>query len=603
MQVPGFQVPTPSRSPLLLLPSQRVTPRIRPRLRPTVIDLTRHRPDARALDRIGIETALRHGILPLQPAGAVTPVAVSQPSDFRDALTDLQRALGPVACCLTDISEIRAQIVAMRAPTLASRATQRTLPIESCRNWSIQFVGILAMIFALLAAVLALLRPDILLGALTAWVGFTLIAVTGLRTIAAVAEMRQAGRLSRNWSSQRRLRQPTDQQPFISLLVPLFDEGDIANRLIKRLDRLEYPQDRLEALLILEADDFRTLEALEASELPDWMQIVRVPPGHVRTKPRAMNYALDFARGEVVGIYDAEDAPARDQLLKVADAFRNAGPETACVQGVLDFYNARQSWLTRCFAIDYATWFRLVLPGLVRLGFVIPLGGTTVFFRRDVLDRLGRWDAHNVTEDADLGIRMARRGYRVAFVASVTGEEATAKVAPWVRQRSRWIKGYAVTWAVHMRDPLRLWGELGTMRFLGFQILFLGTLSQFVLAPLLWTFWLIPFGLPHPLTSLLSWQVVACLGATFLISEIATLGTLAVGVATPRHRWLIKWVPLMHFYFPLAAIASWKGCAELISKPFFWDKTAHGSSIIRPRGDLSAPLPRHPDAAAPRRPG
>ena len=138
-----------------------------------------------------------------------------------------------------------------------------------------------------------------------------------------------------------------------------------------------------------------------------------------------MNYALDFTNGDYVGIYDAEDAPAPDQLWKVVDAFKRAAPDVACLQGVLDFYNAKQTWLTRCFTIDYAIWFRLVLPGLVRLGLPIPLGGTTVFFRRSALEALGRWDAHNVTEDADLGLRLARRGYRCAFMPSVTEEEAT----------------------------------------------------------------------------------------------------------------------------------------------------------------------------------
>ena len=264
------------------------------------------------------------------------------------------------------------------------------------------------------------------------------------------------------------------------------------------------------------------------------------------------------------------------------------------MQGVLDFYNARQTWLTRCFTIDYATWFRLVLPGLVRLGFAIPLGGTTVFFRRDVLDRIGRWDAHNVTEDADLGIRLARRGYHVAFIPSVTEEEATASVPAWIRQRSRWIKGYAVTWAVHMRDPLRLLGELGPLRFLGVQILLFGTLSQFILAPFLWSFWLILFGLPHPVDTILPWTAVVLLGALFLLSEVATLAIAALSVATPRHRWLIKWVPVMHVYFPLASIASWKGYAELIWKPFFWDKTAHGGQAIQPRADRAAPPPPSP---------
>ena len=146
----------------------------------------------------------------------------------------------------------------------------------------------------------------------------------------------------------------------------------------------------------------------------------------------------------------------------------------------------------------------------------------------------------------------------------------------WIRQRSRWIKGYAMTWAVHMRDPMRLLGELGPWRFLGVQVLFLGTLSQFVLAPLLWSFWLMVFGLPHPITEILPWSAIVVFGTLFFASEVATIGMAALAVATPKHSWLIKWVPLMHLYFPLASIASWKGFAELVWHPFYWDKTKHG---------------------------
>ena len=226
-----------------------------------------------------------------------------------------------------------------------------------------------------------------------------------------------------------------------------------------------------------------------------------------------------------------------------------------------------------------------------------------MFFRRKVLEEIGRWDAHNVTEDADLGFRLARHGYRTEFVYSVTEEEATASVRAWIKQRSRWIKGYAITWAVHMRDPLALLGELGWRRFLGFQVLFLGSLSQFLLAPLLWSFWVVPFGLPHPVTDALPWNAVIAGASIFFFCELSTMALAAVGVATPKHSWLIKWVPVMHLYFPLAAIASWKGFAELIRQPFFWDKTAHGGKVTRRWGYPSRQRRRHRDEVALQTPG
>ena len=172
-----------------------------------------------------------------------------------------------------------------------------------------------------------------------------------------------------------------------------------------------------------------------------------MPADALKTKPRAMNYALPFCRGDIVGVYDAEDRPDPGQIRAVVQHLQAAPPEVACVQGYLDFYNSADNWLSRCFTLEYAIWFRVVLLGVQRLGLPIPLGGTSVFFRRGVLEQIGAWDAHNVTEDADLGMRLARFGYRCEMIASTTWEEANCRVGPWIRQRSRWLKGYALTWA------------------------------------------------------------------------------------------------------------------------------------------------------------
>ncbi len=539
------------------------------------------RADARALDRIGAEMALRHHVIPLAPAGAVTPIACPSPAEFRRAEPGLRAKLGTVAYRQKSLDTIEGEILRLRDVSLAGKAENRTPLAESCRSWSGRRTGQIILFALVLIGTLTLAAPKMALAVIAAWTVVTLIAVTALRTLAALVSYINLRRTRRQWSSVRSGAVDTDSLPRISLLVPLFDETDIAGRLIERLLRLEYPANKLDACLILEQGDDQTADRLRGAGLPSWMRIVTVPAGRLRTKPRAMNYALDFARGDIVGVYDAEDRPAADQLITVARGFATADPDVACIQGALDFYNAADNWLTRCFAIDYAIWFRLVLPGLVRMGLPIPLGGTTVYFRRQALEDLGRWDAHNVTEDADLGIRLARRGYRCLFMDSVTEEEATASISTWVRQRSRWIKGYAVTWAVHMRDPLRLLGDLGPLRFLAFQILFLGTLSQFVLAPLLWSFWLMVFGLPHPVSELLSDAVMLGVAALFFLSEIATMLVAALAVATARHTWLIKWVPVLHLYFPLASIAFWKGLGELITRPFYWDKTAHGRATTR----------------------
>jgi len=241
-----------------------------------------------------------------------------------------------------------------------------------------------------------------------------------------------------------------------------------------------------------------------------------------------------------VGVYDAEDAPAPDQLLQVARHFANRGEKVACLQGVLDYYNAPANWLTRCFTLEYAAWFRVVLPGLERLGLVVPLGGTTLFFRRKVLEQLGAWDAHNVTEDADLGVRLARHGYRTELIATTTQEEANGRIWPWVRQRSRWLKGYAITYGVHMRAPRQLYRDLGARRFWGFQVLFACTLSQFLMAPLLWSFWVIPFGIAHPLAPWLQGWLLVAVVSCFVLSELTNMFVHALGVTKAKKMWLIS---------------------------------------------------------------
>ncbi|MDD9921383.1 MAG: glycosyltransferase [Boseongicola sp.] len=532
--------------------------------------------DARLLDQLAPDYALQHGVLPLQRVGALSLVATPDQHVLERERASLERVFGPIAGVSLPRKAIQFGITHMRGQQLANRAAKKTEASESCRNWSSRRATAFTLGFLTIFVAASFMWPTTVLTLVTIWAVLTLVSVTGIRTVGAFLQLRQTRRAFKTWRTTR-LRYVSDTNlPAISLLVPLFKETEIASRLVRRLSNLRYPSEKLDILLIVEAGDSQTEKALQQSSLSDSFRVVRVPEGAIKTKPRALNYALDFANGEIIGVYDAEDAPDPEQLRKVANAFADAPENVACLQGILDFYNSRQNLLTRCFTIDYASWFRLILPGLVRLGIAIPLGGTTVFFRRSVLDKIGAWDAHNVTEDADLGIRLARRGYRTEFIQSVTLEEATASVPAWLKQRSRWIKGYAITWAVHMRNPLKLWRDLGTKRFLGFQALFLGSLSQFVLAPLMWSFWLVLFGLPHPISGAVSQSVIVAVGILFLLTEIATIFVAAVAVATPRHRGLIWFTPLMHLYWPLASFASLKGLGELFWRPFFWDKTAHG---------------------------
>lgn len=575
-----------------------------------VVDPCAAPPDPRLIDRLGAETCLRTGLLPWRRAGDVTIVLAARPEAFERRRAELEAALGPVALAVAPDGALTRAVLEARPEALNARAEALVPAAESARAWDAARLRRLAAAAAAGLVLSALLAAESLLIALTAWAVLSLLAVTGLRAAAAVL------RLTAPPAPPPGAAEPPPAEllrlPVISILVPLHREPDIAPRLVARLGRLDYPRELLDVLLVVEEEDLATRRALETAGLPPWMRIFRVPAGGLKTKPRALNHALLAARGSIIGVYDAEDAPEPDQLRRVVRGFAARGPAVVCLQGVLDYYNPRTNWIARCFTIEYATWFRILLPGLARMGMPVPLGGTTLFFRREALERLGCWDAHNVTEDADLGIRLARRGLRTEMLDSVTGEEANCRVLPWVRQRSRWLKGFAMTWAVHMRDPRRLWRELGPAGFAGFQILFLGGVSQYLLAPLLLSLWLLAVGLPHPLAGILPPAALAALIAAMVAAEAVNLAVGLLAVSGPRHRHLMPWVPSLPLYFPLGTLAAWKALWEMAVRPFYWDKTAHGlhdaaAAPVGPAapeggGIATAGSPRRRVAGASRRP-
>ena len=542
-----------------------------------VIDLATALPDPRLIDALGAMTCLRHGLVPWRRVGDVTVVALARPEDFPHLRPMLEARLGPISIGLAPEQAIVAAVHAWRGPSLALAAENRVPVTESCRTWS-RLHRAPRVMAALVTGLAVTLAAPVAVGlGVLALAMVALVLVVGLKLVALSAALRAP------------MAEPppaTDPNlPVISIIVALYHEADIAARLVKRLARLDYPVERLDVILAVEAEDDVTLAALARAELPPWMRVVTVPAGVVKTKPRALNHALDFARGAIIGIYDAEDAPDPAQLRKVAARFQQAAPDVACLQGILDYYNPRTNWLSRCFTVEYASWFRLILPGVARLGLAVPLGGTTLFFRREVLEQLGGWDAYNVTEDADLGIRLARHGYRTELIATVTEEEANCRPLAWVKQRSRWIKGYMMTWVVHMRAPRLLWQQLGPRAFLGFQVMFLGTIVQFLLAPLLLSFLIVPFGIAHPLFSALPGPVVWAMMSVFILTEVTNLVIGIIGLRRTNHRLGLWWVATMCVYFPLASLAAYKALFELATKPFFWDKTTHGIF------DLSADKP------------
>ncbi|MBK0329085.1 glycosyltransferase [Rhodobacteraceae bacterium F11138] len=543
------------------------------------VDLDRHPPDPELCKGMSYKFWLHHGVIPWQRQGDTVLIATDRPDRFdwvRDALSDRFSDIRPV---LASDTQIEAAIASAFSVRMAEAAETRVAEQFSCRTW--QTGNRFRLCLALIAMVgMLMLAPATMLGVLSLIAIATLTMFVTLKLTAACMHLVNHDRVTA--PAPRALdaaNAPAPRLPKVSILVPLFHEKEIAAALIRRLSRLTYPKALLDVILVLEEHDDITHATLNRTRLPAWMRVVRVPSySGLTTKPRAMNYALDFCRGDIIGVWDAEDAPVPGQIEHVVDRFSHAPPDVVCLQGILDYYNPRTNWLARCFTIEYASWFRVVLPGIARMGLVVPLGGTTLFFRRDKLEELGGWDAHNVTEDADLGVRLCRAGYRTELIDTVTYEEANCRPWAWVKQRSRWLKGFMVTYLVHMRNPRQLFADLGLWRFLSFQAFFVGTLSQFLLAPVLWTFWLILLGYDHPVQTLVPNGVVYGFSALFVLAELMVITIGLVAVFSPERRFLMRWVPTMMFYFPLAALAAYKALYELIVAPYYWDKTQHGQA-------------------------
>jgi cellulose synthase/poly-beta-1,6-N-acetylglucosamine synthase-like glycosyltransferase len=274
--------------------------------------------------------------------------------------------------------------------------------------------------------------------------------------------------------------------PTYSIIAALYREAASVDGLLRAIERLDYPPEKLDVILAVEADDDDTQAAIAArtSRMPVTIVAGPPPPAGPRTKPKALNVALHFARGSFTVIYDAEDRPESDQLRHTLEAFCTGGEKLACVEARLCIDNTDDSWLTRLFTAEYAGQFDVFLGGLAALRLPLPLGGSSNHFRTAILRKIGAWDAYNVTEDADLGMRLARLGYRSSLITSTTYEEAPAALGPWLRQRTRWLKGWLQTWGVHMRQPLRLKRELGLPGFLTLQLIVGGNVLAALVHPL-----------------------------------------------------------------------------------------------------------------------
>ncbi len=396
-----------------------------------------------------------------------------------------------------------------------------------------------------------------------------------------------------------RLDIPDKALPSYTIVVALYREARVVGQLAEALKRLDYPPEKLDIKFVCEHDDKATVAALNELRLDPYFEILLAPDNGPRTKPKALAAALPFARGSYLVVYDAEDIPEPDQLKKAVAAYVRGPKNLACVQARLAVDNVRDNWLTRHFAAEYAGLFDVFLPALADLRLPLPLGGTSNHFRTDILRGIGGWDPYNVTEDADLGMRLARFGYLSGVIDSTTHEEAPARLGAWLRQRTRWCKGWLQTWLVHMRSPAVLMRELGFGGFFAFQLLVGGT----VLAALVHPFFLAivltdaAFGDLFTPSESLGEALRHGLAVTTLLSGyIGSAALSLVGLARRRllgSAWVLLLTPV---YWIMLSFAAWRGAVHLMLAPHLWEKTEHGLARTSRYGKISQPHALSPAA-------
>jgi len=482
----------------------------------------------------------------------------------------------------------------------AANALADSDPALSCRDGlSRRQTGAAAFGMGL-AAIAGLLAPSGAVATLAAVCGAGFLAMVGLRLATCLTAVPVIPEQDRTPEQERRRLLPDEALPLYTIIVPLSRETRVVQRLVAALAALDYPPARLDIKLVLEQDDAETRAALAAMALPGTWETLVVAEGAPRTKPRALNAALPLARGSLLVVYDAEDVPDPLQLRQAATMFASAPEEIGCLQARLVIDNTADGWIAGLFTLEYATLFDVINPGLAALGLPVPLGGTSSHFRTGALKAVGGWDAWNVTEDADLGLRLARHGWHVADLPSATIEEAPPDLGAWMRQRSRWMKGWMQVCITHSRNPIEAFRDLGTLGFLAAVTMSFGTVGSALGFPAFLGLAIVALAngsLVNPADP--SGVVFAALALTLLNAGLVAMVVPAF-VALRRRKLprLLPFVPLLPFYYLMIAMAAWRGLFELVTAPSHWNKTEHGLAKSSRTGKLTdsagSPLPPRP---------
>lgn len=376
------------------------------------------------------------------------------------------------------------------------------------------------------------------------------------------------------------------EYPVYTILFPLYKEVNKINQIINVIKSINYPKEKLDVKIIIEEDDYMIIREAGSVDFPDCVQVIKVPHDEIKTKPKALNYASSFAFGEYITVYDAEDIPDSNQLVDALNEFNNLPDEYICVQSRLDFYNENENILTKLISLEYKIWFNLILKGLSILNLPVTLGGTSNHFKFKKLKEIGMWDAYNVTEDAELGLRIYINGYKTKVINSLTLEEAPIILDLWFNQRVRWIKGFYQTFLTYLKYKNNDLYKLKIHQKISIWVLVCLNTLTFAINPL--SFFVYIFFAFNWMQSLFYFFLFFG-----IISNLFILGLVYLFSRKEKDKFVLSKIKKMHiffmnffsitafsFYFILHSFASLKAIYEIIFKPFRWNKTTHGLSKI-----------------------
>jgi glycosyltransferase XagB len=386
------------------------------------------------------------------------------------------------------------------------------------------------------------------------------------------------GRIMRPAFNREKAERPfnSNELPVYSILVPVYQEKEVIRDLMKCIKKLDYPEDKLDIILLLEEDDKETFQAAKAEKPSANWRFLTVPDSLPRTKPKALNYGLAYTRGEFLTVYDAEGLPEPDQLKKAVAAFRTRPDDYICFEAGVSYFNKNENLLTRLTTLEHAVWSDCLQPALFRMGLPVPQGGTNGHYDVKKLRSIGAWDPFNTASGADLGVRAAMEGYRTGVIDSTTYEETTSRLKNWLGQSSRQFKGCLQTFFVYSRNPGKMIKSLGFFRWAGQTLLSGGIPAAAILNPVMWILLAASIYLDYSGTFYVPNEVIYLTAFNIIAGNVITVFVAVLGATTQKNRKLILPALLSPLWWMLESIAAYKGLWQLFFKPFYWEKTAHG---------------------------